>query len=304
MGSDLRVLQLATSPRSFFENQVREVEKQGVDCETLVVPRSGEDGRGPTAYLRFYLRILREGTLGSFDIIHANYGLIGPLSLLQPTRPVVLTLWGSDLMGPAWLQRVSQLSTRFSDCVIVPTRVLSRRLSIPHEYIPFGIDTDLFTPEHRDDARAKIGWSTDERVVLFPYDPDRGEKNYPLAERVVSRVPNTTLRAVTGAPYEQMPTYMNASDALIVTSDRESGPLSVCEAISCGLPVVSRDVGFVSDVLDGVAGCAVANSEDELVSALMAVLDAQQRVREPLARRYQLDRLGQEIVRVYQKVLN
>jgi glycosyltransferase involved in cell wall biosynthesis len=303
--TDLRVLQLATSNRSYFQNQVQVLESEGVECETLFVPNPREQGgRGPREYLSFYLQTLGRG-IEDFDLIHVNYGLIGPLALAQPTRPVVLTLWGSDVMGPGWLRHLSQFAARQSDAVISPSKSISRKIDTPHEYIPFGIDTDLFSPIDRDDARERVGWPTDERIVLFPYDPERPVKNYALAERVVSRVPDATLRTVSGVSYEDMPDYMNASDALLVTSEHESGPMAVCEAASSNLPVVSRDVGFVADVLDGIDHSSIANTEDELVSSLTNVLATRERSNgRSVIDRYSLNQLGRELVSVYQKVLN
>lgn len=303
--ADLRVLQLATSNRSFFQQQVQVLEERGVECETLIVPRPPEGGRGPREYLSFYLQSLGRG-LEEFDLIHVNYGLIGPLALAQPTRPVVCTFWGSDMMGAWWLRHVSQFVARWSDAVIAPSKPLSRVLDVPHEYVPFGVDTEMFQPIEQDTARERVGWptDTDEQSVLFPYDPDRSEKNHALAERVVSRVPDATLRVVSGVPYESMPAYMSASDALLVTSEYESGPMAVCEAAACNLPVVSRDVGFVSDVLDGIEPSAIADTEENLAASLTEVLDTETRSngREDMDR--SLDRLGRDLVRVYQKVLN
>lgn len=301
--SDLRVLQLATSNRSFFQQQVEVLEEQGIECETLIVPRPPEGGRGPREYLSFYLQTLGRG-LEEFDLVHVNYGLIGPLALAQPTRPVVCTLWGSDMMGARWLQHVSQFAARWSDAVIAPSKPLSRVLDVPHEYVPFGVDTELFQPIERDTARERVGWPTDEKSVLFPYDPDRPEKDHALAERVVSRVPDATLRVVSGIPYERMPEYMSASDALLVTSEYESGPMAVCEAAACNLPVVSRDVGFVADVLDGIEPSAIADTEENLVTSLTDVLSTGKRSNGRKGMDRSLDRLGRDLVRVYQKVLN
>lgn len=296
-----RVLQLTSSRRSFFDQQVDALEAVGLPCETVSVPpRDGrERGRGAREYLSFYLRSLGRG-LEAFDVVHVNYGLLGPLGLAQPTRPVVLTLWGSDLMGAEWLRSVSRLSARFSDAVVVPTERMGRALDCPHEVIPFGVDTDLFRPIPREKARERVGWidggregdsdggrdgdseehpdstlnGTDgERVVLFPYPPDREVKNYALAERVVERVPDATLRTVSGVPHERMPDYLNASDAVLITSERESGPMVLKEAAACNVPVVSLDVGFAADVLGGISNSAVADGEEELAGRLTELLD-------------------------------
>ncbi|MFB6163762.1 MAG: glycosyltransferase family 4 protein [Haloarculaceae archaeon] len=270
-GDDLRVLQVTTSERPFFSQQVRALEARGVDCHTLTVPEPG-GRRGPGAYLRFYAALLGEG-LGDYDLVHANYGLIGPLALSQPIRPVVVTIWGSELLGgSAWLDRWSRVAARRADAVVVPSAVLSRELDVANETIPFGVDTDRFRPIDRAAARARVGWD-DGPNVLFPYDPDRPVKNYPLAGRVVDELQaDATLRAVSGVDHAEMPYYMNASDAVLVTSRYESGPMVVKEAAACNVPVVSTPVGFVPEVLDGVSNSHVAASTTDLVDALDDVL--------------------------------
>lgn len=271
------VLQLVTTPRSFFDQQVRTLEERGVRCTVVEVPRP-EDGRGPVSFARFYREVLREAALGDYDLVHANYGLVGPIALAQPVRPVVLSIWGSEVMGYSnRLDRVTRFAARHSDAVIAPSKAVSRELTVPHATIPFGVDTELFRPMDRTSAREYLGWDPDERIVLFPYDPDRAVKNYPLAKRVVDRLPmDAKLRTVSGLDYEEMPYVMNASDALLVTSERESGPMVVKEAVSCGLPVVSTDVGFARDVLSDVSNCFTGRSERSLADSLENVLESDQ----------------------------
>lgn len=268
-----RVLQLATSDRAFFRLQVEALEDRGVECAVVTVPNEGES-RGAREYLSFSLRTLGYG-LDDFDLVHANYGLTAPFAFAQPTRPVVLTLWGSDLMGSGWLPRLSVAAARRADAVIAPWEPLSRELDgrCDHDVIPFGVDTGRFRPIDRSAARERVGWPDDRSIVLFPYDPDRPVKNYPLAERTVSRLStDAELRVVDGAPYEEMPYYMNASDAVLVTSERESGPMVVREAAACNVPVVSTDVGAAADVLDDVRNSRVVADEPSLVADLDAVL--------------------------------
>ncbi|MCO8247052.1 glycosyltransferase, partial [Haladaptatus sp. AB643] len=75
-----------------------------------------------------------------------------------------------------------------------------------------------------------------------------------------------------GVPHEEIPYYMNASDVLLVSSKREAGPMVVKEAAACNLPIISTDVGFVREVLDGVSNCTVSDVDSELVSAVEDVL--------------------------------
>jgi len=301
----VKALQLVTSESPFFTQQVRALELNGVSCTTVSLPDRDGDRRDRASYLRFYARVLEE-SLGDYDVVHANYGLVGLFALAQPKRPVVLTLWGSEIMGhAAWLDEVSALAARRSDAVVAPSEAVSEHLKCPHSVVPFGVDATRFRPKPRADARDELGWDRDERVVLFPYDPDRDVKNHPLAERVVERVPqDVTLKAVYDAPHEDVPTYMNASDAVLVTSRRESGPMVVKEAATCNVPVVATDVGFVAESLDGVAHSHVCDGEDELVEGLANVLDADERSdgRERLEAA-SLERMGERLVEVYEDAL-
>ena len=300
----MRVLQLATSERAFFQKQVEALEERGVECVVVTVPNEGES-RGLREYLSFSLRTLGYG-LDDFDLVHANYGLTAPFAFAQPTRPVVLTVWGSDLMGTGWLPRLTRAAARRADAVVAPWPALSRELEgeVDHEVIPFGVDTDLFRPIDRAEARARVGWPADEDVVLFPYDPERPIKDYPLAERTVSRLSrDADLRVVTGVPYREMPYYLNASDALLVTSERESGPMVVREAAACDVPVVSTDVGAAADVLAGVENAHVAEDEAGLARALEAVLaDGGRSDGRAAVSDLGVDRMGEQLHSLYREI--
>ncbi len=273
----MHVLQLYTSTRSFFETQVAALEDRGVECTTLGVPGSYEASspRSVGDYLRYVPRVLGH-SLHRYDVVHANYGLLGPLALAQPRRPVVVSLWGTDLMGERrWLRTASRLSARHADAAVLPSRAAAAELDCGATVIPFAVDTDLFRPIPREAARERVGWDRGERAVLFPYDPARPEKDHDRARRVVEAADvDADLKVLTGAAHEEMPFYLNASDAVLVTSRRESGPMVVKEAAACNVPVVSTDVGFVGDTLDGVQTSHVCGSDAELVAGLEAVLAA------------------------------
>lgn len=298
-----RVLQLVTTPRPFFRQQVRALADQGVTCTTVSVPAAAGD-RGPIEYLSFAIRSLVH-SLDSFDLVHANYGLTGPVALAQPRRPVVLTLWGSDLMGESTVAtRLSRGAARHADAVVVPSQTMAAELSSPHRIVPFGVDTQLFRPMDKATARAEVGWDPTERIVLFPYDTDRPVKNAALARQVVDDLPmEATLRTISEVPYRRVPTYMNASDALLVTSRRESGPMVVPEAVACGLPVVSTDVGFVADLLADVDTAAVGQGRTELVEALARILADGSRIG-TRATVPSLEEMAKELIEVYDDVLD
>ncbi|WP_134671514.1 glycosyltransferase [Halorussus marinus] len=308
----MNVLNLVSNADArFFEQQTAALEARGVDCEVTTPPgdhRAREDvtERSPADYLRFVPLAVRE-SLDGYDLVHANYGLTAPMALAQVRLPVVLSLWGTDLMGGyGWL---SKACARFCDAVIVMTDEMARELEAPCYVIPHGVDTDRFAPEPTAAAREAVGWDRDARHVLFPYPPSDDVKDLPRAERVVERASDRVdapveLQVVYGVPHAEVATYMNAADALLLTSKREGSPNAVKEAMSCNLPVVSTDVGDVRERLDGVSPATVSDADEELIAGLADVLvDPRPSDGRAVAREISLERMGERIETVYESVL-
>jgi len=125
-----------------------------------------------------------------------------------------------------WL---SKACAAHADAVVVMSDEMAAELDRPCDVIPHGIDLDRFTPQPTADARRDLEWEEDAHHVLFPYPPERGVKNYGRAARIVEIVSQrfddpVRLQTVTGVPHKRMPTYMNAADALLLTSNREGSP--------------------------------------------------------------------------------
>jgi glycosyltransferase involved in cell wall biosynthesis len=67
---------------------------------------------------------------------------------------------------------------------------------------------------------------------------------------------------------------LSASDIAVLCSDNEGIPLTLIQASQAGLPIVSTDVGSVSDiVLDGVTGLLTEVSSKGLIQGVSALLD-------------------------------
>lgn len=282
----MRVLNLVPSRHSrFFSQQRATLTELGVAERTISVPseRTYDDGdtqgRSVLDYVRFLPSVLRH-SLGPYDLVHANYGLTAPHAICQARLPVVLSLWGSDLMGEyGWLTR---RCARHADAVVVMSERMADELDTPCHVIPHGVDLELFRPLPGEWPRERVGWDEPGHHVLFPYPPERGVKDHPRAERVIERVRDrvadpVTLHTVTGEPHERMPLFMNAADTLLVTSEREGSPNSVKEALACGLPVVSTDVGDVPERLDGVSLSRVGRTDGELAEGVATALRADAR---------------------------
>lgn len=309
----MRVLNLVPSVDSrFFEQQVTALEARGVSESTLTVPGSRDytDGearrRSVFDYLKFVPPVLRH-SFGDYDLIHANFGLTAPPAVIQPRLPLVLSLWGTDLMGEyGW---VSRACARRADAVVVMSPEMRDHLDCECTVIPHGIDLEKFSPRETAVAKADLGWDEDRHHVLFPYPPGREVKNYPLAASVCTAADErldvpVELHAITDVPHEEMSTYMNATDALMLTSRREGSPNSVKEALACNTPIVATDVGDVADRLAGVSHSVVGRTEDELVDGLVDVLRAGGRSDGRAAvREISVERTSERLYDVYRDVL-
>jgi glycosyltransferase involved in cell wall biosynthesis len=291
-----------------YRQQVEGLDGLGVDTTTLsVAADAGVGDRSIRDYLRLHVDTIAAAR-GDYDLVHANYGLTAPAAITQRRLPVVLSLWGSDLMGEyGWLSR---WCARRCDEVVVMSDEMAAELDVPCHVIPHGIDLDLFAPRETADAKAAVGWDADATHVLFPYSPEREVKDYPRAERVVESVDarvseSVVLQYVTGVDHDEMPLYMNAADALLLTSKREGSPNVVKEAMACNTPVVSTAVGDVREQLAGVEPSAVGESDAALVEHLRTVLRSDRRSngRESV-RHLDRARLAQRLRSVYESALD
>ncbi len=312
--AELSVLNLVTTEEArFFKQQVSILDELGVSSTTVSVPANRVTGTGALAgrsamdYLRFVPQAIVE-SFGKYDLVHANYGLTAPAAVLQPNLPVVISLWGSDLYGR--FGPVSKLCARLADATIVMSDGMAAELGGDPYVIPHGIDLERFQPADQRAAQRELGWDPDRKHVVFPYAKGKSVKNAPLAERVVAAARDRIdepieLQFVTGVAHERMSVYLNAADALLLTSDREGSPNSVKEAMACNLPVVARDVGDVRQRLRGVHHSFVAQDDTELADCLVSVLDADADSNgRAIIAELRIERMAERLLDVYRDVLD
>lgn len=280
--NDLSVLHLVTAEEIFFRQQIEVLEEKGVACDVCVVPGGEQvDGamaekRGVKEYLRYLPKVRRYLRNGDYDLIHANYGLTAPYAITQFRLPVVLTLWGSDVVGfDGWITRACAWRC---DAITVRSEEMRELLGRKDPYIvPSGVDLDLFRPIDQKEARKEVGWNIKGTYVLFPYSPDYERKKYSLAKGVVEMTEKeidrkVNLVTISNISHEMMPYFFNASDAMLLTSRHEGSPNTVKEAMACNIPIVSTDVGDVRERLSDVKQSGVGESEEELIDELCRVL--------------------------------
>lgn len=254
----------ATAPQRgrWVLDQVEEIRRAGVEVEMFGFPPGRSHYISATRRLR---RLLR--TSERFDLVHAHYGLAGWCARLAGARPLVVTFHGTDvrhhIVGPmsrrlAWR---ADLVAAVSRALFVPEEGRPGLPPVPGSAVlPCGPDLDRFHPIPRAEARRELGLDPDGRYLLFPANPARPEKR---ADRAAELAADAGAELLTGGAIEpeRMPLWINAANAVLVTSDHEGFGMICVEALACDVPVLSTPVGIAPFALRGVPGTLCAPFE-------------------------------------------
>jgi glycosyltransferase involved in cell wall biosynthesis len=290
----------------WVHDQILAVRRQGVDVEVFEFPPGSRHYIPATRRLRRLLRSER------FDLIHAHYGLPGWCARLAGARPLVVTFHGTDVRHGV----VGPLSRRLAWRVDLVAGV-SRALFAPEDgrpglprvsgsaVLPCGPDLGRFLPQPRAAARRELGLDPEGRYLLFPADPARPEKRADRARKLAAA---TGAELLTGGSIEpeRMPLWVNAANAVLVTSDYEGFGMVCVEALACDVPVLSTPVGIAPFALAGIAGalCAPFDVDAWSVAARPHLEAPDPRVRGATrADSFSAERMGRRVVEAYRDVL-
>lgn len=246
----------------WVEDQVDALREEGLEVDLLSFPP------GKDQYLPATRRIRKRIRSKRYDLVHAHYGLAGWCAWLAGARPLIVTFHGTDvrhrIVGPT--SRV--LTGRIALAAGVSRALFSPeggRPGLPlrqgrNAVLPCGGDLSRFRPTDRRDARVRLGLDPDQPVLFFPANPERPEKRFDRA-REVAELSGAKLLTGGSIPPDEMPDWINAANALLVTSDYEGFGLACLEALACEVPVISTPVGIAPHVLTDLPLCHCAPFE-------------------------------------------
>ncbi len=292
----------------FIAEQVKGLREAGVEVHVHFVDRRSQ---GMWAYASM-LGPIRDA-IGHLrpDLLHIMYGGVMADRITGRVNhvPQVVTFHGSDLLGENLSGRLRKVISRYgvlcsrraarrADGVVVVSERLKQALpaGLPRlRVIPCGIDLKRFRPLEKLECQRQLQWDAASFHVLFPAERHRTVKRPELAraaaEELKKRGFQAELHFLEGIANEEVPTWMNAADVLLLTSAHEGSPTVVKESLACGLPIVSVDVGDVAERINGLEGCHLAAPEPhELASKLSLVRQRGGRI----AASQHLERLGLE----------
>lgn len=252
----------------WVRDQVDEVRRRGIEVDLFAFPPGRNEYVPATRRLRSLLRRER------FDLVHAHYGLAGWVARLAGATPLIVTFHGTDVRHHV----VGHLSRRLAWRVDLVAGV-SRALFEPEDdrpglpavpgsaVLPCGPDLRRFEPRPRAEARRTLGLDPEGSYLFFPANPARPEKRHDRAAEVAAACGADLLTGGSIEP-EQMPLWLNAADAVLVTSDYEGFGMAAVEALACDVPVLSTPVGIAPYALGGIDGCLCAPFDVEAWAAV------------------------------------
>jgi glycosyltransferase involved in cell wall biosynthesis len=307
----------------FIQQQIEALRRKGLDVDVLLVNRRE---KGMLAYAGLPAMLRQAIALSKPDLVHVMYGGIMSwlVTHLVRDRPVVVTFHGSDLLGQPFERPVrrflsacgvvaSRQAAKWSKGIVVVAdhliKSLSKDISTSQiRVIPCGIDPDLFQPLERALCRDRLGWAPASFHVIFQ---DTGDpvKRADLALSTIERLKGFGVRAeihlLRGVQYEQVPIWLNASNALLLTSHHEGSPTIVKEALACNLPIVSVAVGDVAQRIHGIEGCHLSDPDPtqlaeklRLISSRTSRIDARKSIGE-----FCVDYCAVRLMKFYEEIL-
>jgi D-inositol-3-phosphate glycosyltransferase len=264
-----------------------------------------------------------------YDVIDAHYWLSGVVGLALRDEWAVPVLQRFHTLGrlknrvaPLAGEREPEIRLREETRIVLSADRLvaandAERQYFADEYgtspgrvavIPCGVDTELFRPGDRADARGRLGLS-EGPVLLYvgriapikglhtlldavarlaamrsgvrllvvggdADDPVDGHERA-LRERIDALGLDRAVRFVGAQPQERLRDFYVAADALVLPSYYESFGMVALEAMACATPVIaSRVGGLTTTVRDGVTGFLVGEGDVmALVERVEHVLD-------------------------------
>lgn len=284
----------------FIYDQIQGLKKLGCEFQVCFVR-----GGGWKSYIRAWRSLQRAIIDYQPDIIHAHYGLCALIANLQCKVPVVATYHGSDI-NEKKVRWLSKIAIGLSEKNIFVSTSLRCIVNNPKrsEVIPCGVDISKFYPMDKWKCREILGMNQRKTYILFSKEFADEVKNYPLAKNAVEQLgKNVELLEFYGYTREQVPLLYNAVDCGLLTSFTEGSPQFVKEAIACGCPIVSTDVGDVKEVINEVKNAFISTYEvDHVVNRLQKALSIGHLSKTDLPIKYSTNNIVKSIFEIYNSV--
>jgi len=251
----------------FVKEQIDSLKAIGVDCDVFFI--NGRE-KGKFEYIRCVTQLNKKIKENRYDVIHCHHAFSAVTAIffsrIHRNIPVVIS-FQNDPANESKFNLFNLLSTRSSAWIFKNNSIYA--VQPKGYYLPNGVNVDFFRPILRIEACQKLNLDPSKRYILFVSSNFiRKQKRYDrflavmMALRTEYKTDDVEELKMINVQREMVPYYFNAATLHLLTSDFEGSPNSVKEAMACNIPVVTTNVGNVNDLLEGVNGSFVVNSNE------------------------------------------
>lgn len=332
---------------AFVERRVAALRSRGVDV-TVIAPRDYRSGTARRHLDLIWRALTARGPFDGVEA-HPVYfaGLVALVAARLRRWPLLAYAHGGDVADYAVRSRIHGMLAGLVVChanaIVANSADTARfveRLGGTARVISPGVDMKLFRPADVDRAELRrrlgltesFGEGPGEQLAQMPLALFMGSiserKGADLFAAAVDATPgwvgamlgqgplaadiaagHPSIRQFPPVPGPEVPSWLQAADAIVVPSRREPLGLAAVEALACGTPVIAASVGGLREVVqDGGNGLLVAPEDAGAISAaLVCLLDPELRRRLGAAAPvsvtgHDVERAAAEMAEVWQKL--
>ena len=292
---------------SFVQSQYDSLKAEGLEMVLFPVV-----GHGALAHLKAAWQLRKIVRREKPDVIHAHYSVYGYVAALATMcmchKPeIVVSILGSFPRRNKKWRLVRYCVQHVWDKTIVKSERTKRQLGLDVPVIPNGVNLEIFQTLEASAARKAVGFEDGKKYIIWCSNPERPEKDWALAQAAVAQVNDVELVAVYNKTPQEVCTYMNAADCLLLTSVSEGSPNVIKEAMACNCPIVTTNVGDVTERLENLEGCYVVDSREpkELAGAIRKSLEFGKRTegrKRIIADQLEISQIAKRIKDIYERI--
>ncbi len=261
----------------------------------------------PFLLINFFLTALKSSR--KTQLVHAFWSASGLIAIAIrwfKSRPVVVTLWGSDklIAQIPILSNLIFLILKKADAIIcednnLKSLLVSRGFNPEKIFlISNGIDLKLFQPRDSAETKKNLGLDSEQNIILSTgslnktknhsllidafaeltasneswhlYIIGEGEERLNLEKQIIESEISKKVKLLGIKNHNSLSQWLNAADIFVLPSQNEGTPNALLEAMACGLPVIASKVGGVPELIqNNIEGLLFdRNSKEELVEKL------------------------------------
>lgn len=256
----------------FMKEQVESLEPLGVENTIFFSNGSennvGKKNGGKWVHLKSIFKLSWHLLTHKYDLVHCHSALSGMILLSSGgaffKKCIISFQNDPDKEGD---KKYFKILYPFFNKIIVkkPTSYSSWKKVV---YLPNGCNSDFFKPLDKNECKRQLGLESSKRYILFVDSnrsrnrtqkrKDRFDETMDILRKKYGHNDIEELVMI-GVSRQDVPTWMNACDLHLLSSDQEGSPNSVKECLFCGTPVVATNVGNVVDLLSDVPASYVSN---------------------------------------------